>query len=173
MTKKRFFPLFVDLSDKKILVVGGGSVAERRVKSLLEFAENITVVSPTLTKPLLKLMDQSVNCPSGKTDSDGNPSCGGLFWIKRTFRQEDEIGMNLILACTDDPEVNRQVTSGARKSGIPANNCSDRSDCDFLFPGLSTRGPVTVGISAGGEDHHLVKEIRQKTDKMLEEQIKE
>lgn len=211
-----FFPLFVDLSKKKILVVGGGHVAQRRVQSLLPFARHIIVISPSVTKDLEKEFANSdtsdvlntnntltttyssntsgvpgasdvsgvpgSSAPQDRTNEQGLMSFSGAstssggnsarpLWLKRSFRDGDETGMDLVLACTDDPAVNRHITGLARAAGIPANNCSDRNDCDFLFPGLSTRDSVTVGITAGGNDHRLVRQIREQTDILLEKMI--
>lgn len=169
--EKRYFPLFVDLSKKKVLVVGGGTIAARRVSSLLAFAGEITIVSPDVTETLFRLI-QGMPAESGplkmsREESECSESV--LTWFPRVYEPGDETGMDLVLACTDSVELNCQITQNARADGIPANNCSDRNDCDFLFPGLSVRGSVTVGITAGGEDHNLVREIREKTDELLEE----
>lgn len=207
-----FFPLFVDLSKKEILVVGGGHVAQRRVQSLLPFARHITVVSPSVTKILEAALQKPgtrtaltapdiQNMPDSSTVkapdtpdtlktadtaaaqdiSDTFPFPGAPaasdndsawpLWLNRPFRDGDIEGMDLVLACTNNPDVNRQITKLARAAGIPANNCSDRNDCDFLFPGLSTRDSVTVGITAGGTDHALVKRIREQTEVMLDQMI--
>nr|MCR5626150.1 hypothetical protein [Lachnospiraceae bacterium] len=92
--------------------------------------------------------------------------------ILRAFEENDVTGMCLVLACTDDLVINKTITKISRDKGIPANNCSDKNDCDFYFPGLIYKEPFTVGITASGEAHKLVKKIREKTEEVIDEVLK-
>lgn len=145
-----FFPLFVDLSNKNILIVGGGAVADRRVHTLLPFAGELTVVSPEFTEGL-KYLAQN----------------GQIQITERTFEPVDITGRDLVLAATDDNALNRQIAALCRARGIPVNVSSDRMLCDFQFPSVLTDGEVVIGINASGENHSLVKETRKRLETVL------
>lgn len=148
--EKRYFPMFVDISDKKIVVVGGGTVAARRVKTLLDFAEDITVVSPEICEKLRALREGS-----------------GLRVIERGWRQEDLAGAQIVLAATDQKEVNAKIVRYCREHRIPVNTADDKSLCDFYFPSIIKEDPVIIGINSGGISPAKVKETRQKLERAL------
>ena len=75
-----------------------------------------------------------------------------------------------MLACTDDPQLNSEIFGVCRCLGILVNVCSDRRKCDFYFPGVVSRDHVVVGVTAGGEDHGKARRIREKIEKLLEDE---
>ena len=77
---------------------------------------------------------------------------------------------DLVLACTDDPELNGEIYSVCKCLGIPVNVCSDRRKCDFYFPGIVARDNVVIGVTAGGTDHRKAREVREKIERLLEEE---
>lgn len=149
-----FFPIFVDLSDWNILVVGAGNIAARRIHTLREFAGHITVAAPRIGPQVLREMERKDGgCP--------------LTIRHRAFIPEDLQGMRLVLAATDDPEVNRQICALCRERKIPVNVCSDQSLCDFQFPSVVRDGAVVAGINASGRDHSQVKAVRKSIEECL------
>lgn len=150
--KNGFFPMFVDISDKRILVIGGGKIACRRIKTLLLFSDHIMVVAPRLCDELMALAEQ-----------------GEVEWVERRWRQEDVDGFDLVLAATDDRELNRRAVDAASEKGCLVNAADDRSKCDFYFPGIVKSGNVTIGISTGGENPAEVKRVRNRIIAVLEE----
>ena len=113
MTEYPYFPLFVDLSGKKILIVGAGSIALRRAETLAPFGAELIVTAP-----------------------EGRPEMETLaaVWNRRRFQEEDLEGAVLVLAATDDEAVNSLVAELCRERGTPVNSCSDKTQCDFYFP---------------------------------------
>lgn len=149
----RYFPLFIDLSDKRVVVIGGGAVAERRVRALLPFGCRITVIAPEATEELAALAE-----------------AGELCWVRRTYQAGDCGGSFLVLAATDDRAVNDRAAEEARREGALANVSHDKAGCDFYFPALVTRGEdVVVGITASGADHGLAARLRQAIAQSMEE----
>lgn len=144
------FPLFIDLSEKNILFVGGGAVADRRVHTLLGFAGHISVVAPETTDGLRQLADS-----------------GAVRIFYRIFEPGDLEGRDLVFAATDDIHLNREIAALCRRKEIPVNVSSDQSLCDFQFPSVLLDGDVVIGINASGKDHHLVKETRKKLEDFL------
>ncbi len=145
-----YFPLFVDLSDKNILVVGGGTIATRRVLTMAGFAGQITVIAPEVSEDLLELEDF------------------GLISIrKRLFQEKDLNDQDMALIAINDEEQSGEICELCRQKGILVNVSSDRSLCDFQFPSIVADHDLVIGINASGNDHGKVKETRQKVEKAL------
>lgn len=145
-----FFPLFVDLSEKEILVVGAGTIASRRVRILCDFSKHLTVVAPGISPEIGELI-----------------SLYGFQVEKRQFQEKDLEGKDLVLAATDDAELNREIAAMCRARRIPVNDSSEQSFCDFQFPSIVQSGDVVVGVNASGKNHRLVKETREKIEQCL------
>ncbi|MEG0392962.1 MAG: precorrin-6A reductase, partial [Anaerovoracaceae bacterium] len=135
--KKRWFPLFVDMEGKKILVVGGGKIAKRRVDSLAKFAGEIQVVTK--------------DCSWTETRREVQVTC-------KAFAEEDLEGMDLVIAATDDSAVNEEIYRLCKTSSIPVNVASEKEKCDFYFPGIISEEGMTIGVIADGQDHKKAKQ---------------
>ncbi len=145
-----YFPLFADISQKDILIAGGGSVAARRVHTLLAFDARVTVIAPEVTGELRSL------------EADGQ-----ITVYLRAFEEGDIDDRDLVLAATDDGKLNAEIAGLCRGRGIPVNVSSDPSLCDFQFPSVVMDEDVVIGINASGKDHGKVKETRQKLEEFL------
>lgn len=125
------FPLFVDLKDRPILVVGGGKVALRKLQKLSPYGAKPTVVAPEIL-PEIELLP-------------------GVTLCRRQFRTPDlSPRPALVIAATDDEAVNRRVSQLCQKRQIPVNVADDPALCTFQFPALVTQGSFSAGISTGG-----------------------
>ena len=134
--------MFVDLSDKNIVVVGGGNIATRRVKALLLFTRNITVIAPKMTADLWEL---------GKT--------GRIQIQPRPVKRSDFDMAYMVLAVTGNRDLNEEIYHICKEEGIYVNVSGDRELCDFYFPGIAKDGDTVVGITSGGGDHRLAAKI--------------
>lgn len=132
------FPLFVRLEGKRLLVVGGGNIAYRRARTLLDFCENVTVVSPQL--------DPRFEETRAKL-------------VKRSFMHGDCAEYDMVFAATNNREVNRAVYDEARRLKVPVNVSDAPEECDFYFPGIARHENLVAGITASGKDHKLVKSV--------------
>lgn len=150
--ENRMFPLFVDLHEKPVLVVGAGHIAGRRIQTLMRFGAKLSVVAPEISSEIVSLADS-----------------GGICLIKKKYECSDILGMKLVLAATDNRELNAQIGMDCRAQGIPVNVCSDRELCDFHFPGIVLEEELTVGINASGRNHHKAKEARIAIENFLQE----
>lgn len=140
------FPLFIDISEKKILVVGAGTIATRRVKTLLRFGAKIAVVADKISEEMAAL--------AGGDESN-------LSLIEREIEAADLEGCDIVCAATNDHAVNRAIYDLCKARGILVNVASDQSLCDFHFPGVVIDGDMVVGINASGKDHSKVKHARE------------
>lgn len=143
-----YFPMFIDIADKKILVAGGGTIALRRIRTLLKFGADIHVIAPDLCEELTQLEEE------GKIKTE-----------HREYRTGDIRGAQIVLAATDDHEVNRKIWEECRAAGIIVNVADDKKLCDFYFPSVVMTDEAVIGINCGGMNHAKVKETRIKIEK--------
>lgn len=113
-----YFPMFIDIEKKKCLVAGGGTVALRKVRVLLDFGAQITVVAPQIDPQILQLT-------------------GNVCVKERTFEPEDLKECVLVVAATDDVTENHRIARMAQKKHIPVNAVDQQEDCSFYFSVLS------------------------------------
>lgn len=145
-----YFPLFVNLSRKKILVFGAGRIATRRILSLLEFGADIAVIAPEYTNEIAGLAGEN------------------RLELKQRSYLPGEIDMPyMVLAATNDCKVNNDIYAECKTKGIPVNVASDKNKSDFFFPGIVIEKPVVVGITASGRDHGKVKALTLKIKDLL------
>ncbi len=138
------FPIFIDLSGRDVVVVGGGRIAARRVNALLPFGARITVVAPRLAPGLHPLAER-----------------GDISWISREYLKSDLAGAAMAVAVTSSREVNRQVGEDARALGVPVSVADRRDECTFWFPAVVRSGDLVAGLVSAGGDHALVKRAAQ------------
>lgn len=140
------YPAFIKLKGKKVVVIGGGSVAERKVISLLKTGASITVISPVLTQKLTSIKDK-----------------GSILHICRTYKKGDLTDSFLVIAATDDPSVNTRV---AKDSSSPVNVADAPDECTFIVPSVTRRGPLTIAVSTGGASPALASTIRKELEQL-------
>ena len=146
----KYYPMMVDLTGRRCLVVGGGRVAERKVALLIECGASVEVVSPATTPKLAALA-----------------SIGAIRLAQRAMRSTDLPGAFLVFVATDDPEINRAVAAKAHEAGGLVNVADAPESCGFLVPSVVRRGDLTISISTGGGSPALAKRIRQKLDETI------
>lgn len=148
-----FFPLYVDLGEKRAVFIGGGTIALRRIRTLLPFVGELVVCAPDFTPELERFAAD-----------------GAITLLRAEYEETMLDGAHIVFACTNDAHINDEVWEACRRRGIMVNNCSDRNKCDFYFPGVAQCGNVVVGISAGGKDHRRVRQLRTRIERLMEEE---
>lgn len=144
-----YFPLFVDISEKKILVAGAGKIAARRVETLLPFAGSITVVAPEICESI------------EKWEREGKICCE-----RRAFAESDLEGADIVLAATDREEINTWIWEACKRKGIPVNTADKKERCDFYFPSIVKKDNLVIGINSSGTQPEKVREMRKKIEKL-------
>lgn len=124
------FPLFVDLSGKRAIIVGGGTVGCRRAKVLSRFGADVTIISPEI---------------KGTVET--------ICHIARCYKKGDLEGAFLAVAATDSREVNRAVGTEALERGIPVSVADCAAECTFFFPAICEGKGLVAGIVSDGHDH--------------------
>jgi precorrin-2 dehydrogenase/sirohydrochlorin ferrochelatase len=141
------FPVNLNLRGRKCLVVGGGSVAVRKVKSLLQCGAETWIVSPEFTSELEKLAAQSK-----------------ISLIHRSYDTGDLQNCFLVISAADDPSVNSRVADDCFARNIPVNVVDDPARCSFTVPSVLRRGSLCIAVSTGGRSPLLARKIREEME---------
>lgn len=177
MAEHRYFPMFIDTAGKTVLVIGGGTVAERRILTLLEFGFQIEVIAERLTERLCELAEDGRfryvrgSCGTGgSTDTAGQDTAAarkGTAGAQAEASAEDaapapvplgEHPADILLACTDDRELNRRIGEYGRSRQIPVNVCDAREESTFWFPAVALNDELTMGLVGNGASHGTVRQ---------------
>lgn len=144
------FPIYIDIKNKKCLVVGGGAVAARKVKQLIEFGADVTVVAENVCRQVRLLGEQQ-----------------SVHVFVRSFEEKDVDGMCIVVAATDDIEVNRKVSSACNSRKIPVNVVDRKELCSFYFPAIIKDEELVVSVSTGGTSPLLASELKERLKDFL------
>jgi len=150
----KYYPVFLNLSGRLCVVVGGGSVAERKTLSLLEADAVVKVISPSLTEGLRLLLEE-----------------GRIQHIPRGYRKGDLDGAFLVVAATPDMDLNRSIFRDGK--GIPVNVVDIPELCSFIVPSVVRRGPLTIAISTSGVSPALSRSIREEMEEIYGQEFGE
>ena len=136
-----FIPLMIDISNKRVVIVGGGQVAERRIGTLVNYTTHIKVISPSLTVALYHRYEQ-----------------GEMSWCAKSFEVTDIAEADLIIAATNDNRVNQQIAASKPQHAL-LNMTTKAHAGDVVFPSILRRGRLTLSISTNGASPTLTAQI--------------
>ena len=139
-----YYPVYLNLRGRRCVIVGGGSVAEGKIRRLLDSGADICVVSPDATPGI------------GQLVADGS-----VRWEQRPYREGDLDGAFIAIAATNVRAVNRRIFEEAEQRGVMLNAVDDPPNCSFIAPSIVQRGPVTLAISTGGVSPALARKLRE------------
>lgn len=152
--KKPYFPMFIDISEKKIVVIGGGNIAGRRVGTLQKFSGQIQVVAPEICEEMQSFLKE-----------------GKIRWEKAVYSPEVIDGADIVLAATDDAACNEAIVRECRKRGILVNTAHKKELCDFYFPAIAMKEEIVAGITTSGMSHKRARQARESLECALEDMI--
>ena len=139
-----YYPAFLDLHEKKCVIVGGGTVAGGKINQLLDCGATVTIVSPCVTPSIKEMI-----------------AAGQICWHQREYLTGDLSSAFLAIAATNNPEVNRKVFEEARNNKVLVNVIDTPNICDFIAPSVVRRGEVIFAISTGGASPALARKLRE------------
>ena len=145
-----FLPIFMNIRGQRCLVVGGGEIAARKAALLQEAGAEIAVVSPELSSSLARQVEQ-----------------GSVTHREGTFEASDLDGVSLVIAATDDGEVNREVSELAKARQLPVNVVDNPELCSFIVPSIIDRSPVQIAVSTGGASPVLARALRTRLESVI------
>jgi len=148
----KYYPVHLDINNRKVLVVGGGSVGTRKVKTLLDCGARVTVVSPEVSRQLRELA-----------------ASGDIKLAERSYQSEDLNGVFVVIGATDDETLNQQISSDADRLNTLCNIADRPEVCNFILPSIVQRDDLVITISTSGQSPALAKKLR----KALENQFGE
>jgi precorrin-2 dehydrogenase / sirohydrochlorin ferrochelatase len=143
----KYYPIFLDIKDKKCVIVGGGEVAARKAERLLDCGAKVFIISPLLTQELAGLKEKKV-----------------IFHIAAQYSGDLIDGAALVIGATDDEKTNAMISLDARSKGIPVNIVDDPQKCDFILPSLVQRGDLAIAIGTGGKSPALARHLREELE---------
>ena len=143
------FPIFINLEGRRVLIAGGGHVALRKAERLSPYGADIFAVAPEFIP--------------------GFAGIPGVTLLERRFEPGDIEGAALVIAATDDGELNAAVSELCRWENIPVNVVDDLEKCSFVFPALVQRGELSVGISTGGASPSAAQYVRRGVEQLVPE----
>jgi len=144
----RYYPVNLDIQNRKCLVVGGGSVGTRKVMTLLKCGAMVTVISPVLTEKLSELADNDT-----------------IKWKQRNYQTSDMDGMFLVIGATDDEALNQQIHADAEHLNKLCNIADRPESCNFILPSIIHRGDLILAISTSGKSPAFAKYLRKNLEK--------
>lgn len=146
----RYYPIYLDLKDRAVLVVGGGAIAEGKALQLVEAGARVRLVSPDLTPRLTELANSRV-----------------IEYHPHRFRIEDLHGVFLVVSATDDQAVNEDVARLAAEWGLLCNVVDQPALCNFITPALVTRGNLQISVSSGGGSPSVAQRVKREIGELI------
>ncbi|MBF0433199.1 MAG: bifunctional precorrin-2 dehydrogenase/sirohydrochlorin ferrochelatase [Fibrobacteria bacterium] len=143
---RKYLPVYLDVTDYNILLIGGGEVASQKVKSLIQFTHNLTVLAPTINE---FIKDQGVNL------------------ITEAYTKEQLSGFHLIYACTNNRILNQEIKQDAEQLHLLVNVVDDPELCDFITPAVYTDENFCIAVSTFGKAPGTAAKIRNRIKTLL------
>ena len=143
----QYYPINLNIRNRKCLVVGGGSVGSRKANTLLECGAKVTVISPELTAVLLGLAEKKA-----------------IEWISRPYDESDIRGVFLVIAATNDYRLNHRIYLDARKFNKLCNIADQPEACDFILPSIVRREDLVITVSTSGKSPAYAGKVKQKLE---------
>ncbi|MFH1097576.1 MAG: bifunctional precorrin-2 dehydrogenase/sirohydrochlorin ferrochelatase, partial [Candidatus Desantisbacteria bacterium] len=139
----RYYPICLDVKDKRCVIVGGGEVAARKIVFLLNCGANITVISPQINREVNAFVQEKK-----------------IEWLICEYQEMDILGAFLVIVATNDSELNKQISCEARDKGMLVNMVDSAEDSTFILPAVLNRGSLSIAVSTEGKSPALAKKIR-------------
>lgn len=143
-----YFPIFIEMKDKNCLVVGGGKIATRKIKTLLSYEAKIKVVAPQICDEIKQYKKENIN----------------LELEEREFIYEDCLNAFLVIGATNDIKLNKNIYNYCNQRNILVNIINGKDFCTFLFPSTIKRRDISIGITTSGKSPALAKAIRRQIE---------
>src|SRR5881396_1685537 len=148
----RYYPVFLDIAGKPVIVIGGGNIAHQKVVGLLKTGAEVTVVSPDLNSEMASL-----------------EKAGSFRHISRDYEAGDLEGFVLAFVATDDRAVNAAVAAEGKERRVWVNAVDDPPYCDFIMPGIAQQGNLIVAVSTSGTSPAMARKMREEIETFLTE----
>ncbi len=149
-----FFPMFMNMQDLKVLVVGGGNIATEKLEKLVDFTREITVIASEVS-----------------AEADTLTKEYGLTLYHRAYGKGDILGFDIVIVATDTVELHKAIYEESRGSRILVNSVDNTEYCDFIFPSYVKKDDLTIAFSTGGASPAFAKHIRRHFEKIIPDSV--
>jgi siroheme synthase-like protein len=142
-----YYPIFIDVEERNVLIVGGGGVSARKAEALLQYGARVTVVAPEIADEVSRLEPR-------------------IAIVRKRYEESDLDGRLLVIAATDDAAVNARVAGDCRRRQILVNVADALELCDFIVPAVIERGAVQIAVSTGGKSPALARALKRELQRV-------
>ena len=149
-----YFPMFMDMRDLKVLVIGAGSIATEKLEKLIVFTNKITVIALRVEEEARSLIEEHQ-----------------LTLEQRAYKKGDIEGFDIVIVATDTVAMHKKIYEESRDSRVLVNSVDDIAYCDFIFPSYVKKDDLTIAFSTGGASPAFAKQIRQYCEKSIPENV--
>jgi len=139
-----YYPIYIDIEDRAVLIVGGGTVCARKAETMMRYGARVTIVSPEITEEIAEW-----------------EQAGVLAVHRKMYSEPDLEGASIVIASTDDPCVNARVARDCRRRRIPVNVVDVTHLCEFIVPAIIEKGSIQIAISTGGKSPALARTLKE------------
>jgi siroheme synthase-like protein len=149
---KRFpwYPIFIDVEDHDVVIIGGGEVCARKAETMMRYGAKVTIVSPQFTPEIEEWARD-----------------GKLNLRRKRYETGDLDGASIVIASTDDTRVNEQVAADARARKVPVNVVDVTPLCEFIVPAIVDKGSIHIAISTEGRSPALARTLKEDLQRMV------
>jgi len=151
-----YFPMFMDMNDLKVLVIGGGYIATEKLEKLVDFTKEITVIALRVEAEAKSLIDDHT-----------------LELYQRAYEVGDIEDFDIVIVATDTVELHKAIYEESRGSRILVNSVDNTDYCDFIFPSYVKKDDLTIAFSTGGASPAFAKQIRRHFEKIIPDSVGE
>jgi len=150
--KKNFpyYPIYIDIEDRSVLIVGGGTVCARKAETMMRYGARVTIVSPEITDEIAAW-----------------EQAGVLAVQRKMYAESDLEGASMVIASTDDQCVNARVARDCRRRRIPVNVVDVTHLCEFIVPAIIEKGSIQIAVSTGGKSPAIARTLREDLQRMI------
>ena len=149
-----YFPMFMDMTDLKVLVIGGGIIATEKLEKLLDFTTSITVIALRIEKEAQVFIEKYQ-----------------LPVHQRAYEEGDIKGFDIVIVATDTQALHKEIYEESRGSRILVNSVDNTEYCDFIFPSYVKKDALTIAFSTGGASPAFAKQIRQHFETIIPDSV--
>ncbi|WP_456486109.1 precorrin-2 dehydrogenase/sirohydrochlorin ferrochelatase family protein [Hydrogenimonas sp.] len=149
-----YFPAFIKLDNRKVLLVGGGHIATEKLEKLVDFTNEITIVAPEISEEIESIANER-----------------GIICHRRTYRHEDLNDIFIVVVAVDDMALQKEIYEACQSRHILCNSVDSVDYCDFIFPSYTKKGSLTVAFSTSGISPSVAKYLRRAIEKVIPDSI--
>ena len=145
-----YYPIYLDIEGRNVLIIGGGNVCARKAETMLKYGARVTIVSPEFTEEI-----------------EGWARKGSVAVRRKHYEEADLAGASIVIASTDDACVNGRIARDCRRRKIPVNVVDVTHLCEFIVPAIVESGSIQIAVSTGGKSPALARTLKEDLQKFV------